>query len=100
MFSSVILDPNEIDGARRTGVAGGAALEAQVARVSCDSRGRGADRWPMGGAGCAERALTAPVGPAVRVQAGSGGQERQIKRVLVSLDTADGGESGRRLPAP
>ena len=71
-------------------MAGGAALGAQVARVSCDSRGRGADRWPMDGAGCAERARTAPAGPAVRVQAGSGGQERQVERVR-----AFGGMAGK-----
>ena len=85
---------------RRSWRVGGAALEAQVARVSCDSRGRGADRWPMGWAGCAERARTAPAGPAVRVQGGSGGQKRQIERVLVSLDTMARGESSRWPPGP
>ena len=81
-------------------MSGGAALGAQVARVSCDSRGRGADRWPMGGPGCAEHARTAPAGPAVRVQGGSGGQERQVERVPVSLDTAAGGGSSRWPLAP
>ena len=40
------------------------------------------------------------VGQAVRVQGGSGGQERQVERVPVSLDTIAGGGSSRWPPGP
>ena len=59
--------------------------------------------WYMGlrrRPGCAEHARTAPAGPAVRVQGGSGGQERQVERVPVSLDTMARGGSSRWPPGP
>ena len=69
---------------------GGAGLGDQVGRVSCDARRWGADRWPIDWAGCTERARTALARPAVRAQGGFGRQERQVGRVLVSLDTVAG----------